>query len=1183
MERYFDNLLNANYPINWHFINADEEFTNIFEYANDFKVLTETNLKLDIPFSHLNLIYLHTHYLMHNTNLEEKKNVLKYIFQTFKSEDTFQSIKELRDGYVEFLKTMKLAVDYDKNKLQELVLASNDLMKVNPIISYGKRKIASAFTYKIPVDTEQNILPDFFAALVTSYFCPFVKYTDESGRSIFKIYKGDSDDLVPSYKVAIPNKLVEKNNCIFMYIWKMPDSDKKYRSYRNVQEARIEDFILVTLEQIKSDVVITCDNTNNQKLIITRIQESFPTINLGDTGTVTETGLTVEVFFYMEIQGGILLLETIHMQIMLIPFLNNFFYLDESSRGRSVAIQQKYFSGKGYLQDAEFPIGKQLMHNLSTNENSVVLKASIEADNTGDIEHYIQNMKYVLGYISQTYSEYQNYLISFVPDLFKKRESILIPILNNGEYTAEQDKYFQEIYGISKVKLLQSVGGDLFKGNYSRSCQRERQPVPVSNQEAQIWVRKEIKNNKTLIQQNHEVVQYPEPSDLMNPSDIVNYQPHLYVCPSDESPFVIRKPIASKTASHLHIKNILCCATSIVSDDAKISETVLQTYKIAKPGQLGIVNIFLEDNLFRQGTFQSNNSILHCLNFVTLPNYHDMNFIDAENITKSQRTKIIDYRYVMKQELYDKTYQQLENTLSSDEFLDPFYWIRGLEEMFNLNIFVFHKKYLQRGGKTISKLMIPRNKFFHIPNFDETRKTVIILKHFGAEINNLDSPQCELVIRNSSTSALFEPNDPLVTKLRESMDYISGVISWDTKDNELIARKGYFTSIRPFLFKTIGPFNITGQFIDSNGKLRMFIVNNKWSIVIPPSAPLNVPVIRKLIKAPTQSEVFEAFGVGKYASHGDRAGYWYDSGDTPNSIFILSEKSDELNELKEDELKEDEDELKDNNPVENLDIPSFLVEKDYSVERARELKRTAQILMQLLCYVYLTAKSRNASEFLSEFTVIKEVNYNISRIPRILPKMSFSNLMDWLSSVSNIVEDNKILISSEKFYSALFNQLQKLSARTDIENYRVLRGYYSQLSDYSKQQSLEYILMGVEEFSNWENFVSKKDSYITEIKDILSTREPILFKQLDKFYLLQNVSSKTIEQALGVAKIWHESKINPGFFNKQYFDAKSISYGEYETDQNGHLVFVSKEGNQDDYKINILNLERTSVALLRLH
>lgn len=1174
MEQNLTQLESSIYPIDWYFV-KDGTLVNIFSAAKDFNALEELNSKLDRPFTKLELVFMHIWALFADvTTRPQAVAVFKDTFRKFADLDSIQNVKELRDRYVEWKTNVTTLAQEDSIKVRNLRAANSQLDSVPPVVSYGYRKIASGFVLKVPIDTKQDILPDYFAAIKTSYFAPFVKYTDTRGLSKFKIYKGNLEELRPSYKVAIPSKLTERNDCIFMYIWKMPYADKKYRSYRNVQEARIEDFSVVTITQEQNAVVITCDNTNNQNLIISRIIDSIPSMNLKDIGHIEETGITVENYFYLNIPGGTLPVETLHMQIMLTPFINQFFYLDESARGRAVAVQHKYFSGKGFFQDANIPIGKQVAENIFSTPDSVIFKASIEADTPEDARSYIQTMRHVLGFISGTYVTAQNVLYAFVPELFKPKSTILIPILRNGNYTAYEDKNFTEIYGISKVKLLQSVGGDLFKGNYSRSCQRERQPVPVSYEEAQLWQQKEVLNSKTLVPQTHEVVMYPEPEDLVNPEDISKYPPQLYACPSPDSPFIVRKPNATRSAATLNVRNFLCCATGTATGDTKTSETILQTYKIAKPGQLGIINIYLEDGLYRQGTIHSNNSALHCLNSIVIKDYYSMPLAEMNELIQRQKLNLLSFRFAMKQQQYDRTTASLRKELESDDFLDPFIWIRGLEEMYNLNIFVFHKKYLQRGGKTIAKLMVPRHKYFYVPYFDPNRLTVMLFKHYGAEINNLDSPQCELIVRGQGAENLFTFNDPLVNKLRNAMDYISGVISWDSRDTELVTRKNYFTSIKPALFRAQEEFNITGQFIDTNGKLRMFIVNNKWSIVIPPSAPLNVPIITSLVY-PTRQEVDRVFGVGKYAKAGSRNGYWYDSGDTPNAVFILFEADEEKVEYVDD----DPEELKE---IDELQIPAFLVTKDTTLIHAKKLKRQAQILMQMICYLFLSLPVDQRHTFMINYTTVNHVDYEISKVPRIMPRLPFSELMTWVSQVSNLVQDGKVQISSNKFYATIVNQLDKMSAYTDIDDYSVLRGYYTELYDYSSQPELEYVLSGMEEFSNWETFVVKGDVYITEIKNIKATQEPILYNQGDKFFILQNVSSKTIEQALGVAVVWHEQKINAGFFSKRYVEKPQVGYGEYETDRNGHLVYISQD-DQNTQPINVLYFEGTYVALLKLH
>src|SRR5690606_20443389 len=83
------------------------------------------------------------------------------------------------------------------------------------------------------------------------------------------------------------------------------------------------------------------------------------------------------------------------------------------------------------------------------------------------------------------------------------------------------------------------------------------------------------------------------------------------------------------------------------------------------------------------------------------------------------------------------------------EFASEKYY-RGLEELFNINIFVFNPGTTpQDSADNEDKLIIevPRSKISHIRPYRPKRDTVLVFKHWGTEINSkIPYPHCELII-----------------------------------------------------------------------------------------------------------------------------------------------------------------------------------------------------------------------------------------------------------------------------------------------------------------------------------------------------------------------------------------------------------------------------------------------------
>ena len=150
-------------------------------------------------------------------------------------------------------------------------------------------------------------------------------------------------------------------------------------------------------------------------------------------------------------------------------------------------------------------------------------------------------------------------------------------------------------------------------------------------------------------------------------------------------------------------------------------------------------------------------SLIHCVAFaVQDPEYMNRDEKEKEEYVTIRRRQIAEMvdPLTYKQELYDMDTKEITRRVGDPEvFLDPYLYYRGVEELFQVNIFVFNpNEPLQpiTGIQTFNTpgpiVEVPRCKLSHIriPRLD--RRSIIILKHWGAETDALRYPHCELIV-----------------------------------------------------------------------------------------------------------------------------------------------------------------------------------------------------------------------------------------------------------------------------------------------------------------------------------------------------------------------------------------------------------------------------------------------------
>lgn len=411
--------------------------------------------------------------------------------------------------------------------------------------------------------------------------------------------------------------------------------------------------------------------------------------------------------------------------------------------------------------------------------------------------------------------------------------------------------------------------------------------------------------------------------------------------------------INQKTSRGKNNQPIASLMAAAYNESAKISpqlRNLLQTY-------IGI-EVNDKENFESRGMGYSPSSLLHCACIATRNDRNNQLSYNYE-ISHNKREEYINtilrpwianniHPSVYKQELYDLTEDEIKQKVADPkEFFDPYTMYRGVEEAFNINIYVFTPQdsiVKIKTGETREKpvLEIPRAKLFHIRPYRPDRKSIIIYKHKGNESdhryyqhcaliffkelnklqdynsvkeetieqkisNNLNSnelaslppaamnispSQASTTIIGSSSTDLYLFDERVTRNLYNSLYDTSKLYVWSFSDDQkisisgddIVARDNPYSKI---LWSKIFP-NAFSQRIDGYGKTRALNVKlangSNMTVCIPPTQPMLLPTENTVYYIP-QSFALKVFSKTQPSGY-HRNGIWFQVLDFKWGIFV---------------------------------------------------------------------------------------------------------------------------------------------------------------------------------------------------------------------------------------------------------------------------------------------------------
>jgi hypothetical protein len=681
-------------------------------------------------------------------------------------------------------------------------------------------------TYKVVLDMDTNVLADIFNYIILDE----TKVPFATLNNFFKI----SNNFIPSLEWG--ENLVQDSISIRV-LNKKDISSTNLVNYNEIVITVDEGVIVVHLN-------LHVSNSNVSSMILMdRV-----------LGALDKDNIMVGEYIENKVKGDYLIpnrsmnIKVMADLVMNNPLFSSMMYIDESTKASNLKtglyinvihprfgnigvniIERVVDFSQNISIEADFPVG-------STYLNIRVSKA-LNVSKVREFQLLFARLLIIYDQeIDTLVSTYQMYIPSFVV------KKVTQPVKEKDE----------------NVSTLKKLEPDLFKPPYATSCQKNRQPSIVTDEEAQ-----------KLEEAGRNILRFPREGD----GNVIRN----YACLGDEYKFP-----ELQTNKILHNKvafpYLPCCWKS---EKSKIEGTPHYNYyeglemiekvdasttaiykdgKVVPPGKNGdlpldIKNMFnlLEVNTeyryMRRGMFDTPSSFLNCvvyaLTSLSVDCLHGNWFLDylkihniptveseANEYLKNIRELLAtpELSSLCRQEIYDKTSVEIQDEiLNPDIYMDPRRMVAMLEEVSNCNIIILSK------NDITSQMELPRFSQSYYKKYRDG-PCIIIFEHLGGRTTSSSYPYCELVYKNEiaddNNNKYIFTNDLYITK-ELKMIYNKMMKSY-ILNNELL-----FT---PNL-EIEHPLKLVGQGIDSYGKCRMLKIEYNGvesSLITPPLQPYAV-------------------------------------------------------------------------------------------------------------------------------------------------------------------------------------------------------------------------------------------------------------------------------------------------------------------------------------------------------
>jgi hypothetical protein len=1204
----------------------DAKFTTIFSYIRQLveanPVMTLSQIWDNISqfqgdtFSPLELVYIWLHalpeYRIQNDAVFAQ--IIAFL-QSVGEESPYANMAGFLEYYRDnWLPRFQADLLKDRQIVEKFTLAQEQISRIPPLNHSGIELDSIMVSYDFSF--ENNPLPDIFNTSFTDYVIPFIQYNieplkgrEESEERYYKVYKGRSVDAQPNYNnIVIPPERAKRGQTIYLNIWTgSAEGEDEGELEEDARIGKKEAFLTSSISYLPDQKVVrvTIDapytSEVDQNTIIDRLHQHVPGLPRPPERAISENRISGSFTVY-----NINIIDEIFLHLVMNnPLFNTYLYVEESQK--SFAVKQRliiHYRGaisdptgtsraavSATISEDRIPrgekiiilneLGQPVQYVVPNPEGLVVIRVKMtKASSRRVANQFVNILSRLFRIYVQEGGALLNEYLRFIPDyqlvINQKMQELAggLETVQPGQETGLESE--------SRITQLQKYASDIFVKNYARQCQKPLQPRGISANEIPAAERRTF-INRSGIAEARQVLPFP-PS---NPR-------YFFVCPNDKYPYPGVK--VNKTLSNKHEYPFIPCCFQInqvsragsnwnlyvsggepraAKTNARSSHEI-KTDKSLPPGRFGFVDSMVVNfirkysdesgEIRRYGVPRSTNSFIHCVALgVEDPNY--VNSPDREAWVSQVRTNLFNLRIrpeLLRQEMFDMTNDDIiEHATNEDEFFDPLMYYRAMEELFDCNIYIFALNDKdRRTGQETSLLQLPRHKYFHVHPPVPRSKNVLIVRHWGSESDDLEYPQCELILDRLSYGIRYNFDEEMNRLLYPALAFVGRTLTWQItperssgtverspiEPDQLVARQNMYSVLN---YKMIfGNIQINGQVIDSSGKARMFALLPQWGNVehtavsplqvyvnVPPTAPLNVPEFRPEEigrSLPPYERTVELFGepVSVTTSTDGRylTGLWFPAGDIQFAFYCPCTEFPMVDFLKSYPNINTSSEL----AALTVSIPR---ESDRpggtSLDRIREFRRASNFIIQIVQYLYLVAgRPTDLDTFMAsiagmlpqENKVDSALIYNMRGLKRVLPEgPDVQTVLVQLSAqLPKVFPSGRLLIYDDAMRVGVRYNLWKWARDIqdlpiDISTYRELKDYYSSKQDFDVGPQ-EFILSSLQEYNSWSSVYVPSSNLqqrsIQNLKDNIQTKlNPNAFSYKEP-YIFQKSGNTTIGTSL---------------------------------------------------------------------
>lgn len=1054
--------------------------------------------------------------------------VLYEINEWYKSKydanEEYSNIEDLRGSYNSWINKnaemlLKDFKRYEGYKEAQQALASQ---RGADIVSERITKRTLLLKVKFDNDDPKTILRDVIVSLNTPIFVYRRRVPSKAAKRPYMDQfiidvKNNTDDEVLYTKVIDQNESF--NHGLFPLQTVMTLDEGYYLQVYTGQNSatRLNDpsrYTTIAID-VNGSIKVNVDR-EMEPIIIERIKDALPNITFVEAHQEIDIKATFDIDLPLDFS-----IYLFYHTIMTDKFISFYLSVDELSkilpfnkrhsvkfdRNISIGISRQYPpSGKPYLHCSLSSVSNTKLFNTIKNIMSHII---------GLYSTFVTN--------NDLYRDYNE----LFPLAFNDRTSDEIDAGDNETEGSVVSKTTSD----NKLKELMRRAPRVFAKGYGTSCQKNRQPVMITREEAV---------NGTM-----EYLEFP-----------ANNPQYYFICPYDGNshPGIQH----NKTSTKDEYPYLPCCFATHemhpstnslyneiyrgnvrnITESKHVGRNLNLTSEFGKSNIPTRLNSMLRSKIpdiegfsyYRMGAPDSPSSILH----IILDAFGDVGYLnsaDREEYVEQFRRQMSNMPLgVGRQETWFLDDTDLKSKIADPEvFFDPLLFIRLIEERFRVNLFI-----IPISNKTDSEysLAIPNHRSFYAYTRREYRPSIIVFRNASSE-----EIRCELLIYGDKLNRAIKIFGQNMTRVMSDLfEKSNEVITFNFKGPQVEGRKNMH-SVLQWIYILQG--HISSMFLDSYGKMRG--VNIWWgdkpmSVMFPPAQPENLPVASTSVLS-NPEDVIKAFGkpIGKTVG-----GLWFSVLDIEDGIFIPTTST------------------------ESIDVPigpisPFSETTDVKTNIVHNLRRYANVIIQLLRYTFDLYRYEIMSnrkwdqdedtifkDFMNKI-VVREVSYNFSRLSSRIPILNFNETMKYLSDVCNFVtSDLSIAAYSDKFRERLIFYLKRYYHDTKGSSPKPDPFISFNLNESDFVEPGTQVFLSEDKFDKW---VESKNSIYSDIKihrrleiSMATRKDPFIFNSVTGvWYIIQNSKHK-YRGAIAIAKMWRDKRYNPG---PDYEDSPEVSRGGF--------------------------------------